>query len=183
MKLTKSEQTDPVTTIVRQTVLPGMEDMFEAWSHRIRTACRTYTGYQGTEMVRPVSGERCYVSIFRFDTYTHLEAWMNSDQRQALLEEASAFCEAPPHVSQYHSLEFMFPESAVTGKPPSRQKMALVTFTGLVAPVYFIPPLIKAYVTDTPILVTICSLAVIVPLMVYAIMPVLTRLFRPWLNR
>lgn len=183
MKLTDKKSTSPVTTIVRHSILPGKLDVFEAWSARIRAACRTYKGYLGAEIIKPVDGEGTTVtSIFRFDCYANLEVWMQSDERLKLLDETEGFCAGAPEISQYESLEYLFPIGA-SGKPPSREKMALVTFLGLVAPVFFIPKLVIAYITQVPILVTITSLAIITPLMVYAIMPLLTRIARPWLNR
>lgn len=187
MRLTDKKGTSPVTTIVQHSILPGKMAAFEEWSLRIRTACRTYEGYLGSEIIKPVEppqdSEHCTViSIFRFDNYAHLDAWMQSDTRQSLLEETGSFCAGAPVVNQYESLEYLFPLDAA-GKPPSREKMAFVTFLGLIAPVYFIPKLVIAHVTQAPLLITVTSLAIITPLMVYAIMPVLTRLFRPWLNR
>ena len=183
MKITDENNTSPVTTIVRHAILPNKMADFEAWSKRIRTACRTYTGYLGSEVIKPVDGEGTTVtSIFRFNCYATLETWMLSDERLSLLGETDEFSAGPIEVSQYESLEYMFPLNAATGKPPSREKMAVVTFAGLVAPVYFVPPLVIKYITQEPILITITSLAIITPLMVYAIMPVLTRIARPWLN-
>ncbi len=184
MKITDENHTSPVTTIVRHTILPGKMTAFEAWSKRIRTACRTYTGYLGSEIIKPVDGESATVtSIFRFNCYANLNTWMQSDERQTLLGETDDFSAGPAEVSQYESLEYMFPLNETTGKPPSREKMAVVTFAGLIAPVYFVPPLVVDYITPEPILVTVTSLAIVTPLMVYAIMPLLTRIARPWLNR
>lgn len=187
MKLTDKTGTSPVTTIVHHYILPGKMATFEEWSLRIRTACRTYDGYLGSEIIKPVDlpkeDEQCtIISIFRFDTYAHLDSWMQSDERHRLLEEADSFCAGAPEVNQYESLEYMFPLVA-GGKPPSREKMAFVTFLGLIAPVFFIPKLVLAHITPVPILVTVTSLLIITPLMVYGIMPILTRLFRPWLHR
>jgi antibiotic biosynthesis monooxygenase (ABM) superfamily enzyme len=183
MKITDKKGTSPVTTIVRHAILPDRMEAFEAWSTRIRTACRTYKGYLGAEIIKPVDSEGGTVtSIFRFDCYANLETWMQSEERLALLEETSDFCADPMEISQYESLEYMFPLDTA-GKPPSREKMAAVTFLGLIAPVYFIPKLVIAYITQVPVLVTVTSLAIITPLMVYAIMPILTRIARPWLNR
>ncbi|WP_286829728.1 MULTISPECIES: antibiotic biosynthesis monooxygenase [Kordiimonas] len=174
--------TGTVTTIVQHHVKLGSEKLFEAWSADIRAACRTFPGYLGTEVIRPEDEEGIFISIFRFDSYGNLEAWMKSDLRQALLKDAEAFCAAPPRISRYRSLEFMFPPGD-GGKPPSREKMAVVTFLGLIAPVYLVPGFVEAYITTQPLLATLASLAIITPSMVYIIMPILIRLFRPWLRK
>ena len=181
-----SEQNQAVTTVVRHHIKPGRMETFEAWSKRIREASKSFDGFVGSELIRPVdppkAGEHCTAThIFRFASVDQLEVWMTSEKRQRLLSETNTFCAAAPEYNRFESLEFMFPMSDA-GRPPSRPKMALVTFTGLIAPVYFIPPLIAEHVTSQPLLVTLTSLAVIVPTMVYAIMPALTKLVKPWLH-
>ncbi|MEM7501000.1 MAG: hypothetical protein AAF417_03100 [Pseudomonadota bacterium] len=72
-------------------------------------------------------------------------------------------------------------ESNKTCHQPNRLKLALLTFVGLLAPVYFIPPALSA-VLGGPRLVTVgAAVAGIVVLMTYVIMPVLTRLAARWL--
>lgn len=182
MRVTNRDKTEPVTTIVEHSVISGGEALFEDWSRRIREACRGYPGYLGTEVIRPEDEGGTYISIFRFDSYANLDAWMHAPERLTLLEGAKTFCAAPPRISRYRSLEFMFPVRE-GDKPPSREKMAFVTFLGLIAPVYFVPGIVTTYVTKQPFLATLASLAIITPSMVYLIMPLLTRLFRPWLRR
>lgn len=182
-----SNQDKAVTTVVRHHIRPGEMATFETWSKRIRDASKGFDGFVGSELIRPVdppeAGEHCTAThIFRFASVDQLEGWMTSDVRHQLLSETSSFCAAAPEYSRFESLEYMFPVSAA-GSPPSRPKMALVTFVGLIAPVYFIPPLIAEHVTSQPFLVTLASLTVIVPLMVYGIMPLLTKLVKPWLHR
>jgi len=66
-------------------------------------------------------------------------------------------------------------------RQPKRYKLALLTFAGLLAPVYFIPPALGA-VLGGPRLVTVsAAVAAVVVLMTYLIMPVLTRLAAGWL--
>lgn len=67
--------------------------------------------------------------------------------------------------------------------PPPRHKTAALTFVGLLAPVYFIPPVFQAFLPDHRIISVMLSVASIVLLMTYAIMPVLTRAGLAWLQR
>lgn len=182
MQITDRATTEPVTTIVEQAVISGKETLFEDWSRQIRESCRNFPGYLGTEIVCPEDDKGIFISIFRFDSYDHLEAWMLSEERSKHLKNAQSFCAAPPKISRYRSLEFMFPTED-TGKPPSREKMALITYLGLVPPVYYVPPLVTEHLTNAPMFATLISLGIITPMMVYIIMPVLTQLFKPWLKR
>ncbi len=85
-----------------------------------------------------------YISIFRYDSYEHLQAWMKSPQRQEMLQRAKEFAQAPPILS-FHSLEYWFVHheqeqqdaqdqavaTAAIAKPPQpppKYKMFLITF-------------------------------------------------------
>lgn len=59
--------------------------------------------------------------------------------------------------------------------------MAALTFVGLLAPVYFIPPLFAALLPGQRLLGVVLSVACIVLLMTYAIMPALIHLAGGWL--
>lgn len=67
--------------------------------------------------------------------------------------------------------------------PPPRHKMAALTFVGLVAPVYFIPPVFQAVLPGHPFIRVMLSVASIVLLMTYVIMPALIRAGSAWLQR
>ncbi len=73
------------------------------------------------------------------------------------------------------------------GKPvqrcrqPKRYKQALLTFAGLLAPVYFVPPALSAVLGGPRLLTVSAAVAGIVVLMTYVIMPVLTHLAASWL--
>lgn len=65
---------------------------------------------------------------------------------------------------------------------PSRHKMAALTFLGLLAPVYFIPPVFAAVLPGHRLIAVILSVANIVVLMTYAIMPALIHASAGWLE-
>ena len=66
--------------------------------------------------------------------------------------------------------------------PHPRHKMAALTFVGLLAPVYFIPPIFEAALPGHRLIGVVLSVASIVLLMTYAIMPALTRAVSEWLQ-
>lgn len=65
---------------------------------------------------------------------------------------------------------------------PPRHKQALLTFLGLLGPVFFIPPALEALIPGHPLVLVPAAVACIVVLMTYVVMPLLQRLFRPWLR-
>ncbi|WP_300543921.1 hypothetical protein [Maricaulis sp.] len=68
-------------------------------------------------------------------------------------------------------------------RTPPRHKQVILTFAGLLGPVYFIPPALTSAFPDQHFLAVTSTVAVIVPLMIYAVMPGLSRIFRGWLWR
>ena len=63
---------------------------------------------------------------------------------------------------------------------PKRYKLAFLTFVGLLAPVYFVPPVLTARITGPRLLAVSAAVAVIVVLMTYVIMPLLKRITARW---
>lgn len=66
-------------------------------------------------------------------------------------------------------------------RQPRRFKLALLTFAGLLVPVYFVPPALSAVLSGPRLLTVSAAVAGIVVLMTYLIMPVLTHLTAGWL--
>lgn len=64
---------------------------------------------------------------------------------------------------------------------PKRNKLALLTFLGLLAPVYFVPPALTASINGPRWLSVSAAVAVIVVLMTYIIMPLLKFIAADWL--
>lgn len=71
---------------------------------------------------------------------------------------------------------------AMDCKHPPRYKLAILTFIGLLAPVYFIPKSLNVLFPSKDFLVTIVAVGIIVFLMTYMIMPILKWVFRDWIN-
>lgn len=65
---------------------------------------------------------------------------------------------------------------------PPRYKRALLTYVGLLAPVYFVPPAVAAWLPGRPFTVVAVAVACIVLLMTYVIQPALQRVFARWLR-
>mgnify|MGYP006908211885 CR=1 FL=1 len=64
---------------------------------------------------------------------------------------------------------------------PKRYKQVLLTFVGLLAPVYFVPPAMSSAIAGPRLLTVSAVVAAIVVLMTYVIMPVLNYLTASWL--
>lgn len=66
-------------------------------------------------------------------------------------------------------------------RQPRRHRLALLTFVGLLAPVYFVPPAVMAVLNGPNLLSFGAAVAAIVVLMTYIIMPLLSRVAADWL--
>lgn len=65
--------------------------------------------------------------------------------------------------------------------PLPKHKMSVLTFFGLLLPVYFIPTALTRVLPNHSGLIALVAVGIIVPLMSYLVMPVLTRVFRGWI--
>jgi antibiotic biosynthesis monooxygenase (ABM) superfamily enzyme len=98
----------PLTVFAKLTIQPGNERDFEQWYKDITKIQNDHwPGYMSSELLKPMAHSNDYISIFRYDNYAHLEAWMMSTQRHEMLQRAKAFSKEPPLLS-FHSLEYWF---------------------------------------------------------------------------
>jgi len=79
------------TVVIAQHVRPGREREYLRWQTDINDTCRTFPGFEAAEVVPPVPGvqDDCVV-VFRFDSFEHLDGWLRSEARRALLSRGEA---------------------------------------------------------------------------------------------
>jgi antibiotic biosynthesis monooxygenase (ABM) superfamily enzyme len=192
----------PITVLAKHTLKVGAEAGFAKWVEAITTAQQSsYPGYLGSEVIRPMnSGDRDYISIFRYDTYEHLKAWMTSDVRDSLINQVQEYLETPVLVT-YHSLEhwFVSPSTIPTnntnnnendnagaaggaGGPPPQYKMVVVIFLVIWFQVHFINPNTVGKLKGlSPLGKESLGTLLITILTTYVFMPIVTRLLAFWL--
>ena len=82
-----------VTEVIFSKIKPDKEDTYREWAARIQSAQAKYPGYQGTFLQPPDEKGGFWTTIMRFDSASHLEAWMNAPERKEMLNESKAFIE------------------------------------------------------------------------------------------
>jgi antibiotic biosynthesis monooxygenase (ABM) superfamily enzyme len=88
--------TDPAATvIIGQLVRAGSERAFEAWQTEMNSEAAKYPGFIAAEINPPTAVQREWVTIFRFDTIAHVQAWINSATRQNRLQAGQMFFDGP----------------------------------------------------------------------------------------
>jgi uncharacterized protein len=179
-----SDINEQVTAVISHQIKPGREQGYEEWLRGIAADAKRFEGHCGVSIIRPRDGV-CpeYVAILKFDRYTHLKQWIESDVRQQWLDRLEPLIAKPEEVQTLTGLETWFTLSGQSRKsPPPRYKMALVTWLGVFVTVgvlsRFLPLILSAI---PPLLSQIISSGLTVALLTYLVMPQLTRLFSKWL--
>ena len=86
------------TVVIAQHVRPERTDEYLRWQSAINDLCRTFPGFEAMEVVPPVPGiQDDHVVVFRFDSFPHLDAWLRSDSRRALLARGENLFEGDAH--------------------------------------------------------------------------------------
>ncbi|WP_339532721.1 antibiotic biosynthesis monooxygenase [Pseudomonas mucidolens] len=177
-----------VTLVVRHLVKPGLETDYEAWLRRIVRIAGERPGHLGVDVVRSKQGALAlFTCVLRYRSTHYLELWLNSPQRQALIDEAAPMLADGDRTEIGAVNEFWFSPLADSAAKPPRWKQAVVTLLVILpltllvpivwGPILSLHPLLSNYVVAT-FLVTLT----IVLLVVYLFMPAATRLFAPWLE-
>ena len=178
--LTRDES---VTVVVARRVRPGAEAAFEQWASEASQAAAIFPGHLGAALQRPNAADGAdYVLLFRFASLADLRRWEASDERRHYLALAEPLTEGDPTVRLLTGIEgWLVPPPGATGAPP-RYKMALVTGAAIFPLVVVLNALSAALLQGTPPLFrTLLTIAVVVLLMTYVVMPWLSRLLRGWL--
>lgn len=187
----------PVTVIVTRKAKKEKIREFEEWMDGITHEAMKFEGHMGVNLIRPSAMSNPeYVIIFRFNTYENLARWENSEIRNEWLEKSKGVTEGEPRVQKQSGLEFWFTphpgaaasddgnNASAVAMPPPRYKMAMVVTSIIFVLVSTLLPQIREATIGLPTLLsTLVGVAIMVLLMTYVIMPIVTRLLRPWLSK
>jgi len=182
----------PVTVIVRRIVKKNKIKEFEEWLAGISREVSRQNGSMGIDIIRPTDKESKpeYVIIFRFDNYGNLTNWENSSIRNEWLQKGRELVQSEPDVQKLTGLEFWFTPCSKKNSysmpinSPRRYKMVIVTIPVIALLLLTLVPQIhiigESLSIPYPIRFSI-AIAIMVLLMTYFIMPLLTKVLRPWL--
>ena len=193
----------PVTVVVTRIAKRDKIREFEEWMDGIIHEAMKFEGHMGVNVIRPSDlSNPEYIIIFRFNTFENLARWENSKARREWLTKSKEVAEGEPVIEKQTGLEIWFtPRSSSGGSikgnkasstttttaapiAPPRYKMAIVITAVIFILVSILLPQIRQLTTGLHIhLSTFIGVAIMVLLMTYVIMPLLTRLLRPWLSK
>ena len=191
-----TKHSKPVTVIVKRIAKKDKIKEFEEWLSGISKEVSRQEGSMGIDIIKPTpnisnKSKPEYVIIFRFNTYENLDKWEKSPIRHEWLQKGRKLAESDYDVQKITGLEFWFTpyfndESSpmIPLQPPPRYKMVIVTIPvisillmTLVPQIHFLTEMLSI---PFPIRLVI-ALTITVLLMTYVIMPLLTKLLKPWL--
>jgi antibiotic biosynthesis monooxygenase (ABM) superfamily enzyme len=168
-----------VTCHVAAVHVPAFEDAL----HELLRVGAEQPGHVSVEVLRGVVGPagRDYHVIYRFADTASLMAWEGSAAWQTLLHRlAPLMAETARQKLTGMEAWFDIPAGAA---PPSRNRMAVVTWIGIWPLVSLALLLVAPALADLPFLVrTGVTAALVVLAMTYVVMPRLARLADPWLR-
>ncbi|SDI52263.1 antibiotic biosynthesis monooxygenase [Pseudomonas panipatensis] len=187
MSATSIDLNSVVTLVIHHKVRSEALPRYEAWLRRAVKEARKQPGHLGVNVIRPDGESGMFTTVVRFADAGQLQAWIDSAERAALIEEVSPLLEEGDHPLVHADAEFWFtPERGGRAQPP-RWKQALLTYlviaplTMLIpklwAPVFARYPLLGGMVPSN-LLITLC---IVLPV-VFLIMPWVTRLCAGWLS-
>lgn len=198
--------TGGTSVVVTRSIRSGREDDFVAWCERARSAAAPFPGFLSASLVSPgPDGPRVFTQTFTFETESQMHSWVDSPQRAEQLAELADIQEgeAQVHFARGMSAWLNLPGQATIVQPPM-WKVYVVSFLAIY-------PLVVIFANYTllPILYTgpagiwpyegiwqsyepawfwlnfatlVNTAAINVP-MTWVMMPLLTWVFRNWLEK
>ena len=177
-----------INVVIRHHVRPGAAPRYEEWLGRIMPIAHDFPGHLGTQVIRPTAPAEPYTVVIRFVDSERLKAWMGSSRRRELIAEIAPVLSSPDSFEAHAGAAFWFTPTVVGNRTPVRWKQALLTLVVIYPLTVLVPFLLQPLFDEMPwlgaqpqrgLLITTCM----VLLVVYLLMPRLTRWLAVWLTR
>ena len=124
---------DFASLVVEHTVSKGKGLAFRWWHRKLTRSARTFQGYLRTDLYSPIQGsdQMKWYSIVHFDTPEHLNQWLKSRDREAMIGSGSGVFSSYRFMSFATGLEGWFSsnsggEQMGLGPPAWKQNLAII---------------------------------------------------------
>ncbi|CAI8705148.1 Antibiotic biosynthesis monooxygenase [Pseudomonas sp. IT-P253] len=178
-----------VTLVIKHRVRAGFEVPYEAWLRNIVRIAGQQEGHLGVDVMRGKNaGLDMYTCVLRFCSAEAMQRWLDSPQRQELVNQAVPMLADGDQTEVNPVKEFWFAPPTDAATPPPRWKQAVVTLLVILPHTLLVPliwgPLLKlnAFLSSYVVATFLITLTIVVSV-VYLFMPMATRVFAPWLSR
>lgn len=188
MNTSTQDNRNVVTLVIQHKARADSLAHYEAWLKRAVTTARQQPGHLDVNVIRPDGGGRHFTTVVRFADVELLQAWVNSAERKAMIEEVLPLLEDGDQTLIHDDPEFWFTPPSSTVAPPPRWKQAVLTYMVICPMTLIIPHLLAPLFARFPLLTVgitanlIVNLFIILPVVFY-IMPWVTRRCAGWLRR
>jgi len=179
------ENSKAVTAVVTRIVKRGCEEEFEKALQAFVQRTLDIPGQLGVHVLRPTPGdrEREYGILRRYANRKFMDAFYASDTFQVWNRSVESLVEGPGTRDVVCGLEAWFTAPGRPIIPPRRWKMATVTLVGVFPLSYSLPWLLHPVIGDFPRWASVLVVSAgIVGCLTWIVMPMLFRLFSPWLH-
>ncbi|VVM37147.1 hypothetical protein PS645_00080 [Pseudomonas fluorescens] len=187
-ELAKRSFDEVVTLVIKHRVKAGFEVAYEAWLRNIVSIAGQQDGHLGVDVMRGKNaGLDLYTCVLRFCSTEAMQRWLDSPQRQALVNEATPMLADGDQTEVNPVNEFWFAPAEAGSPPPPRWKQAVVTLLVILPHTLLVPllwgPLLQlnAFLSHYVVATFLITLTIVVSV-VYLFMPLATRLFARWLS-
>ncbi|MBB5351667.1 hypothetical protein HNR46_001906 [Haloferula luteola] len=169
---------------MRRRTKPGCEEAFEMAMQEFIGFALSFPGNLSIHVIRSEHGHpRDYTVVDRFADRAARRAFTASDAYAHWMARLRELTEEDPHIQEMEGISGWFSLPKAAGQiPPTRWKMAVVTFLGVYPLTSLLPRWIGPCLPGWhPLAVNGVVTGLIVALLTWWVMPNLTRLFRRWL--
>ena len=173
----------PIHVAITRRIKPGREQEFQTALKEFFARSLAESGVHGAAMLVPPpgSGSTEYGIIRSFASAAERDAFYDSALYAEWKKRVAPLSEGEPQTRELHGLEAFFRGNS-SALPP-RWKMAIATYLGVLPVVMFLAltlgPLIQSW---NLVLRNALFNAFVVAGLTWVVMPLITRLLRPWLN-
>lgn len=174
---------EPVTAVSSVRVAPGNRETYRRLHREVVEHLQTFDGFLHSDLYEPVDGvQDDTVVVFAFDTREHLDRWLQSDERDRLVQRMDELAVSDRTVNVLGGFAGWFAD----GESPSvkRWKQALVVLAALFPTALLLTVARERLLPELPLapgvlLVNIAGVAILT----WVLMPFLTRRLHGWLRR
>lgn len=170
----------PLHVAITRKILPGKEEEFKEALRQFLGDSFAHGGVHGASMITALPGiESREIGILRtFKDKAERDAFYDSVAFKTWEAYASTVTEEPVY-RELNGLEAWFRSPM----PPPRWKMAVATLCGVFPTSMLLSLTVGPLVNDLPMMVRLFIMATLmVVLLTWVVMPVLTKLMKPWLR-
>ena len=178
-----AHQPEPVTAVASFYVKAGSGTLYADLYERLVRALMTFPGFIRSELFAPIPGiQDDTVVLLSFDTREHLDAWLDSHERQRLLDEID------PYIEGGRTLNIVGGFAGWFGRPGMARvktwKQATIVLLAII-PISLLVTAVRRWLLPDVNWWTAVLLGNVVgvALLSWVAMPFLTRVFERWLRR